>query len=98
MVFATSLIPWIILAIGSGLIFTAKSRKMQVIFVCCTIVTIGVYSKMLPSYVYKGDIERSAVPEFSTSRAEIQDRNRKPVPQEVVRQKQYEQYKQGLNY
>lgn len=98
MTFLVSLIPWVILILGAVLIFTAKSRKLQVIFVCGTLVALGIYSKMLPSYVYKGDVERTAIPEFSIPSGEIEDRNRKPVPQEIVRKKQYEQYKQGLNY
>lgn len=55
-----------------------------------------IYTAAQPSYLPKGDIQRSSVPEFTPSKAEIVDKARKPVPSEVRNAEQERKYKEGL--
>ena len=92
MVLLLNLIPWIIL-FGGGYL-TYRYRKVWVF--AATVILLFLYFKAQPSYLPKGDIQRSAIPEFTvTKTAEIEDRNRKAVPQEDRQAQQESQYREG---
>lgn len=92
MVLLLNLVPWIIL-FGGGYL-TYRYRKVWV-FVA-TLVLLILYFKAHPSYLPKGDIQRSSIPEFTAPKnAVIEDRNRKAVPQDERRREQERQYKEG---
>ena len=73
-----------------------KTRKVVWIFVI--LVFVFLYARVQPTYMPKGDITRTSVPEFPAPRGEIQDRNRKPVPSEIRNAEQMEAYKRGLPF
>lgn len=73
-----------------------KTRKAYWLIVIG--VFIFLYAKVQPSYMPKGRIQRSAVPEFSAPKGEIQDRNRKAVPSEIRNAEQQEAYRRGLPF
>lgn len=76
-----------------GLIFW-KSKNWKVLIAIPVFFII--YTAAQPSYLPKGDIQRSAIPEFTPSKAEIVDNLRKPVPSEVRNAEQERKYKEGL--
>lgn len=79
------------------LIYKAKKFKTKVIYVILLVLLILLYKKVQPSYIPKGDITRSDIPELVVPPdAVIEDRNRKPVPSEVRNKEQTEAYKNGL--
>lgn len=92
MVLLINLIPWIIVLVGGYLTW----RKRKVWIAVATIAAMLLYMKAQPSYLPKGDIQRTAVPEFVVPKAaEIEDRNRKARDQMDVRKQQEDQYREG---
>lgn len=70
-------------------------RKRKVWIAVATILALLLYMKAQPSYLPKGDIGRTAIPEFSVPAAAIEDRNRKAQDQMDVRKQQEDQYREG---
>ena len=71
-----------------------KERK-HALYLAGYIAAIWLYTFLLPSYLPKGEIKRSAIPEFTQTTAEIENRARQPVPQEERRAQQEQQYREG---
>lgn len=95
MVLLINLIPLAILLVGG--IAAYKKRKLWI--AAATILVLLIYFKAQPSYMPKGDIQRSSIPEFTVpADAEIEDRNRKPVPVEERRQQMREAVQRGLEF
>lgn len=97
MVLLINLIPWLIVAGATVCGFYFNTKKVWVWMFGIMIATAVLYPKVQPSYMPKGDITRTALPEFEASKAEIEDRNRKPVPSEVRQAQQEEEYRKGAN-
>ncbi len=76
----------------------SKTKKQYTLRFLGTLIVLVLYMKAQPSYLPKGDIQRTNVPEFSESIAIIEDRNRKPATQEETRKMREDQYKKGLQY
>lgn len=95
MIFLISLIPVIIVVVGATLIIKGKRPKT---YAAITVALLIVYMLVHPSYLPKGDIERTPVPEIEAGTGEIQDRNRKPVPSEVRNAEQERKYREGLEF
>ena len=55
-----------------------------------------VYGQFQPSYLPKGEVYRTAPPQFSAPTGEIKDENRKPVTSEERNALQEQSYKDGL--
>lgn len=92
MVLLINLIPWVIVLVGGYLAY----RKRKLWIVAATIAALFLYMKAQPSYMPKGDIQRSAIPEFAVpANAEIEDRNRKSQDRMEVRKQQEDQYREG---
>ena len=70
-------------------------QRMYRFMLAGSIIVLWLYTTLQPSYLPKGEIGRSEVPAFAKSTAEIEDRNRRPVPQEERRATQEEQYRTG---
>ena len=96
MVLLLNLIPWIIFLSGAVLSWKVKSDKWKWVALIGTVGAMALYYKAQPSYLPKGDIQRTEVPSFEQSKAEIQDNNRKPVPSEIRNAEQERKYKEGL--
>jgi hypothetical protein len=87
----------LVLLVCVGLAFAWwKTRKHWLLGVLITFLII--YPKVQPSYMPKGDIQRTEVPGFNPSKAEIQDNNRKPVSSEIRNERQKEEYRNGLDF
>ena len=92
MVLLINLIPMVIVLVGGFM--TYKKRKLWIAI--ATILALVIYFKAQPSYMPKGDIQRSEIPEFTApTNAAIEDRNRKPVPVEERRQQMREDVQRG---
>lgn len=77
-----------------GLFYAWWKTKKHFFFFIAVLFLI-IYPQIQPSYMPKGDIPRTSVPSFEASNAEIEDRNRKPVPSEVRQAEQERMYKEG---
>lgn len=92
MVLLINLIPLMIVLVGGYLAY----RKRKLWIAAATIFALFIYFKAQPSYMPKGDIQRSAIPEFTVpANAEIEDRNRKSQDRMEVRKQQEDQYREG---
>lgn len=85
------LIPAFLLVIG---LIWWKSKNWKVLLAIPFFFLL--YWKVQPSYLPKGDIQRTEVPTFELNKAEIRDNNRKPVPSEVRNAEQERKYQEGL--
>lgn len=56
------------------------------------------YFQAQPSYLPKGEITRSPPPVFGASNAQIEDRNRKPMPGDERDQRMRDAVQQGLDF
>ena len=89
------MLPFLVVVAAIGAVLWRKTVKAFVI-AAATVVTFAIiYPKIQPSYLPKGDIQRTEVPGFEPSKAVIEDRNRKPVPSEVRQERMEAEYKQG---
>ena len=97
MVFLLNLIPLAIVLLGLYAIYRARKNRNRIFAaVVFTVAGLFLYTKLQPSYLPKGDIERSEIPAFTVPEdAKIEDRNRAPVPQMERRAQQEEQYRNG---
>ena len=73
-----------------------KTRNYVLILVA--LVLAGLYFKFQPSYLPKNDIPRTSVRSFDSSSSQVEDRNRKPIPSEVLQTEQQQKYKEGLPF
>lgn len=89
------MLPLLVVVAGLGLVLWKKTVKALVIAATVVVTFAIIYSKIQPSYLPKGDIQRSDIPGFEPSKAEIEDRNRKPVPSEVRQERMEAEYRQG---
>lgn len=87
------LVPIVLIVIGT---IAWKTKEWKVLLAIPVFFLL--YSAAQPSYFPKGDIQRSAVPEFEPSKAEIKDLARNPVPSEVRNEEQERKYKEGLSF
>lgn len=94
MIILLNLIPFFILATGIGVAVWRKKAWV----VIPTILALFIYYKLQPSYLPKGNIERTALPEFNYSGGEIQDRSPKAKSLDDSRSKREEVYKNGLPF
>lgn len=74
MTLALNILPYMLAALGVFL----GLRLRQAWLIATTIILLIVYLQVQPSYMPKGKIERSAVPELEQSEATIEDRASKP--------------------
>lgn len=100
MVLLINLIPLIIVLCGGFFLYrgykAGKTGGTLIAVAACTLFTLFLYFKAQPSYMPKGDIKRTEIPALSASpSAQIEDRNRQPVPQMDRRAQQEEQYREG---
>ena len=95
MVLFWNTLPFIVFAIAAGVVLWARSVTVTCWTVAIAATFLFLYPKVQPSYLPKGDIQRSELPAFEPSKAEIEDRNRKPVDPEVRDARQKEQYELG---
>lgn len=89
-----NLIPVLIAAIGLGLGWKFKSFWA----VIATIAALLLYFQAQPSYMPKGQIQRSEPPVFTESDAHIENRNSKPMPGEDRDARMREAVQQGLDF
>lgn len=94
MILLINLIPVLMAAIGFGLSW--KLKKLWI--TAATVAALFLYFQAQPSYMPKGEIERSAIPAFVESDAQIEDRNSKPVPADERDQRMRDAVKQGLDF
>lgn len=73
-------------------------HKKSIIAAIAAIILIYIWSAIQPSYGPKGNIARTAVPEFEQSESEISDRLKKPVPAEDRDKSREEKYKEKLPF
>ena len=95
MVLIFNMLPFLAALLTVVVVFKVKTRKTRLLAVAWFVLFMLVYPKIQPSYLPKGDIKRTAVPGFEASKAEIEDRNRKPVPSEERNAEQERQYREG---
>ncbi len=93
MIAALNLIPLLLLLLAA-LAFYKKSR----LGLAGIVVLAVLYVVMQPSYLPKGNIERSPVPAFSPSEAHIEDRTRQPSSLEQRDQQMQEAVRKGLDF
>lgn len=98
MVILLNLIPWVIFLSGAVLFWTSKSDKTKVFALVGTVVLLGLYVKVQPSYIPKGDIQRTEAPKFASPEGVIKDRSPKASPLEDSRSQREEKYKNGLPF
>lgn len=95
MVLLLNLIPFVVIALAAASVIYFKTVKVAAIAATVVLLFAFLYPKIQPSYLPKGDIQRTTVPGFELSNAQIEDRNRKPVPSEVRQERQEQEYKKG---
>lgn len=96
MVVLLNILPILVLIATFGIAFFSKSKKVKVWAIISAAAFLLLYSMVQPSYLPKGEITRTAVPDFSPSSGEIQDRNRKPEPSETRQARQEQAYRDGF--
>lgn len=74
----------------------AKLKKLWPLIVMCIVMVV--YTIVQPSYLPKGEVKRSVVPEFDKSESEIVDRSLKAKSGEEYDQKRNELIKEGLPF
>ena len=57
-----------------------------------------IYGVAQPSYLPKGEVRRSTVPEFQEQELEVQDRTSKPMSGEERDRIRHERYRKGLEF
>lgn len=87
-----------LIAMGFIVGWKTKNQKVRIGAIIYLICLFILYPKIHPSYLPKGEIQRSEVPGFEPSKAEINDRNRKPEPTEVRQSRQEKSYKEGTGF
>lgn len=87
-----------IILIAVILAYFVKSRKQRWIVLAVTVAAMIVYVKALPSYLPKGTIKRTALPEFTQSEAQIEDRNSRPVSGEERDRIRKDEYRKGPEF
>ncbi len=90
-----NILPWIIIA--ATIVSVLKTKYPLQSFLVGVVVFI-LYTLVQPSYLPKGTVSISELPDFEPSSAVIEDRNRKPVPLDERDEAMREKVKQGLNY
>ena len=94
MILLLNLLPFLIAAIGFGLSWKRKNRWIA----AATCAAVLLYFQAQPSYLPKGEITRSPPPVFGESNAQIEDRNRKPMPGDERDQRMRDAVQQGLDF
>jgi hypothetical protein len=94
-----------LLGVGYSLykVWTSKKsnfEKSNTTLVICigTAVLIGVYQAALPSYLPKGEVKRSEVPQFEQKELQVKDVVPKPMEGELRDQRRKELYKESLPF
>ena len=95
MVLFWNILPAIIVALTFFVVLRAKKSKVKLWTVGIAAALLILLQMAQPSYLPKGDIQRSELPAFEPSKAQIEDRNRKPVDSEIRDARQKEQYELG---
>ncbi len=90
MIFLLNIIPWVIL-VGSFLI-SFYTRKFWIIL--AGLVVFFLYTSLQPSYLPKGEVGRTELPEFEKLDKEIKDLLSKPQSGEEYDRKRLEAYKE----
>lgn len=73
-----------------------KLKKLWPLVVAAIFLVI--YTIVQPSYLPKGEVKRSAIPEFERSESRIQDRNLKAKTGEEYDEKRQQMIKEGLPF
>lgn len=85
-----------VVVLGSGAALSYFLKKVWPIAVA--IIFVILLSFIRPSYMPKGEVVRSVIPEFETSQSVIQDRSLKPKPGEYYDEKREKKIKDGLEF
>jgi len=81
----------------SGLFLTWKFKKIWILAI--TLLVLFIYFKAQPSYLPKGQINRTALPAFEAKPdLEIEDRLSKPKDPDQRQAEQDERYRNGLEF
>lgn len=94
MILLLNLLPYLVVA--AGLLLGIKLRKVWIFLAALALAAI--YNMAQPSYAPKGTVQRSQVPAFTESSANIEDRNSKPVPGDVRDQRMRDAVHNGLDF
>ena len=92
----TALLNLIPLALGLSALWAIWKRKWPLL--AALLVAFLVYAVLQPSYLPKGEVQRTSVPTFSASDAQIEDRNSKPVPLDEKERRREEAIRNGLPF
>lgn len=93
MVLILNYLPLLIIAASIAAFW--KWRKWWIVLVGAA--ALFVYGAAQPSYIPKGEVKRQTIEKFTPStKAEIEDRNRKSVESETRNSEQSKAYKDGL--
>lgn len=98
MVLFFNILPFLLVMLGFLVAWKTKSNTVTYCALAFIVGVLILYPKIQPSYLPKGTVQRTEVPEFAPSNAEIDDRNRKPVPTEVRQAHQEKAYKEGTGF
>lgn len=96
MVVLLNILPFLVLIAAFAIAFFSKSMRVRAWAIISAVAFLLLYSMVQPSYLPKGEITRTAVPDFSSPSGEIQDRNRKPEPTETRQARQEQAYRDGF--
>lgn len=95
MTLALNLIPLVLILIGAWL--TIKHKRIWIPVV--TGLLLFIYFQAQPSYLPKGEVKRTAVPQFEAKEdLVIEDRNSKPKDPDQRQAEQEAKYREGLDF
>lgn len=97
MVVFLNMLPYLVMGVAIWIAYHAiKTRTWRLMLISIGIIII--FGFIQPGSLPKGDIKRSEIPEFTTSDVVIDDRGRKPIPKDEVRQERVDQIKTGPEF
>lgn len=85
-----------IIVVLLGVFFSVKMKKLWPIATAASLVIV--YSFFQPSYMPKGTVQRTELPAFEQSEAQIQDRALKPQDGSVYDARREQKIKDGLPF
>ena len=94
MIALLNLIPTVVIFIG--VVLALRFKKWQ--WAVGAIVVVLLYYQFQPSYMPKGEVQRSEIPAFDRSEGAVENRISKPVPVEDRQKARDDAIKQGLPF
>lgn len=98
MILLLNLIPLAILLLAAYIFYVQKTLKSRCVVVIVTVLCLYVYMAARPSYLPKGEIQRTAVPAFEYKELAPKDLQKKPLSVEEREAMQQEEYEKPLPF